>query len=232
VVSFTWGNVFMKRGIIAVLVAIVLVTGAVVLGRSTPPADGGPQKQSPTDPDVPKPGPVLAPVVLTIECEAYKEIADKAGEITLITVKQHSEGKPIKFLEVAGKEPFEKSGLDKKFKEDSLAGTLPGKVVYEFEVPRDDTYYLNLRAKWLDTCGNSVWARIDEGKFVFVEDENGKIEEKNYQWTWHQFVASGQPIPYALKKGKHTLTMALREHGMWLDKWIITTDANTPVDEN
>jgi hypothetical protein len=226
----------MKRGIIAVLVAIVLVTGAVVLGRATPPADGGPQKPSPTDPDVPKPGPVLAPVVLTIECEDYKEIADKAGEITLIKVSQHSEGKPIKFLEVAGDEEFKKSGLKTstrdQFKEEKLAGTLPGKAVYEFEIPRDDTYYVNVRAKWLDSCGDSVWVTIDDKRFIYIEDSWGKLSEKNYKWDWHQLVVSGQPKGYQLTKGKHTLTLALREHGMWLDKWLITTDANRPVDEN
>lgn len=222
----------MTRGIVAVLVVIVLVTGAVVLGRSTPP-DNGPSKPPPTKVDPPKINQsLLPPVVLTIECEDYKEIADKAGEIELIKTASQSEGKVIKFLMVAGDEEFKKSGLKDNFKEEKLAGTLPGKVVYEFEAPRDDTYYLNLRAQWFDTCGNSVWVKIDDGKFAFVEDEDGKIGDKNYQWAWHQFVATGQPIPYVLKKGKHTLTMSLREHGMLLDKWIVTTDANEPVDGN
>jgi hypothetical protein len=106
---------------------------------------------------------------------------------------------------------------------------LPGRASYEFEVPRKDIYYVYLRAKWRDDCGNSAWVRIDEDNWNNLEDEEGKIAEKNYKWAWHPLWVSGAPKGYELAAGKHTLWFNVREDGPKLDQWLISTEAQKPV---
>src|SRR4029077_15979236 len=100
---------------------------------------------------------------------------------------------------------------------------------YEFEVPRKDTYYVYLRAKWRDDCGNSAWGRIDDDKWGNLEDQEVFISEKNFRWAWHALFESGAPKGYELTAGKHTLWFNVREDGPKLDQWLISTESSKPV---
>ncbi|MFH0940175.1 MAG: hypothetical protein V1899_12985 [Planctomycetota bacterium] len=217
------------RGIFTIIIIAVLIGIVILVARVETTTQLTPNKSDNTgDQSIIKPP--LMPVSITLECEDG-QITANAGETTLLTKKEHNEGRPIKYLEVAGDEDFKKSMWKDKFKSPPKPDeNPPGMCRYEFEAPRDDTYYVNLRAKWFDLCGNSVWIKIDSDSYINLEDENGKISDKNFRWDWHQVVINGQPKGFELKQGKHILVMGLREHGMWLDKWLITTDAYRPIE--
>jgi len=221
------------RGIIAIAVIVVLVGGVVWMApakTATPPVPPTPGKSDNTGAN--PINQVLPPVSMVLECEGGQRNEKTPEGVVVMKVRTNSEGKAITFIEVSDDEVFKNSGWKDKFKTAPKPDeNPPGMCRYEFEAPRDDTYYVNLHAKWLDSCGNSVWVKIDDGTYTNLEDEWGKIGEKNYKWEWHQVLAGGEAKTFELKKGKHTLVMALREHGMWLDKWLITTDAFRPIEK-
>jgi hypothetical protein len=210
--------------IIGIVVAIILLTSPK---DAQPTTHSGPT-QGPTSPKTTRDGNVLLPLKLVIECEASTTLVDKdpkSGELTVVARTQN-EGSPISFLEIP--EGWIKRCDMEKLKESP--GKLPGQATYDFEVTRDDTYYLNLRAKWADDCGDSVYVKIDEGTWFPIEDSNGKLEgDKNYKWAWHPLTLIGKPKEFDLNKGKHTLYFCTREDGPWLDQWLLTTDASMPV---
>lgn len=172
---------------------------------------------------------VVMPAKIVIECEDTTTLEDKSsGGVTVIEVKNASEGKPITYLEIPDEVIEKKCGIKKNA---DTAGVLPGKATYVFETPREDTYYINLRAKWSDSCGNSVWVKMDESAFFNLEDEEGKQSDKNYQWKWHQLESAGRPKGFKLSAGKHTLYMAIREDGPKLDQLVISTEASRQTGE-
>ena len=120
-------------------------------------------------------------------------------------------------------------GLDK---EKGEGGKLPGKASYNFEAPRDDTYFLFLRAQWFDDCGNSVYVKFDDSpKWLSIEDNLGMNTKTNYSWVWHPLMQEGAVKGIPLKKGAHKLWLNVREDGPKLDQWLIATDANTPSEK-
>ncbi|HYG75538.1 MAG TPA: hypothetical protein VEK08_11095 [Planctomycetota bacterium] len=220
------------RGLLAVVIALGVI-GAIVLSGgapANPPQQVQPAQLTPAPGEIPTtgtPGTPVYPVKIVIEAEDCKERADveKNTGNTLLRINTNQQGKSITYLEVP-EEMIKKCGLEKQ-KEQIAA--LPGRVSYVFEAPRDDVYYINVRAKWSDTCGNSVWLRMngsDNSEFLNLEDEDGKIGDKNYKWVWHQLQVGGQPKGFKLAKGQHTLWMNVREDGVQLDQWLITTEAS------
>lgn len=169
---------------------------------------------------------VVVPVRIVLEAESptAMEAVHEPTKREFLKVREQTEGKLVRFLEIEDK-LIEKCGLEKE--KDKVAA-LPGKASYEFEAPRDDTYYVFLRAKWYDSCGNSVWVRMDDSSYLNLEDENGK-NEKTFNWAWHALMLEGRPKGFKLTKGKHTLHMAVREDGPWLDQWLIATEATMPA---
>jgi hypothetical protein len=176
-----------------------------------------------------KPAGIVMPVKIVLECEDATTLEDKsANGVTVIEVKTASEGKSITYLEIPDEVIEKKCGIKKNA---DTAGVLPGKATYVFETPREDTYYINLRAKWADSCGNSVWVKMDESTYFNLEDEEGKLSDKNYKWAWHQLESGGRPKGFKLSAGKHTLHMAVREDGPKLDQWVISTEASRQTGE-
>ncbi|HYF51107.1 MAG TPA: hypothetical protein VEJ63_16960 [Planctomycetota bacterium] len=216
----------MARGLIAVGVIAAIV--AVLVLTSKPQATSEVKKPE-NDPKGPA---VIAPVKIVLECEEFTPIETKGPDgREVLVVRTQSEGKTISFLEMPEKW-IEECGLDKG--DDALKGKpdlLPGRASYTFEAPRNDTFYINLRAKWADNCGDSVYVKIDDGEWYSLEDSNGMISEKNYRWAWHQLMVGGKPKGFELKQGKHTLYLGTREDGPCLDQWVITTEASMPVGE-
>ncbi|HEY3324059.1 MAG TPA: hypothetical protein VGP72_26640 [Planctomycetota bacterium] len=169
------------------------------------------------------------PAKVLLECAepTTKEFSTADSKTQVIKVVEVTMGQAMKYLDVPDGW-IESLGLT-KIKD--KPGALPGKATYVFEAPREDTYYINLRAKWLDSCGNSVWVKIDESPYYNLEDEEGQIAPKNYRWAWHQLEESGKPKGFKLTKGQHTLHFAVREDGPWLHQWVISTDANRQTGE-
>ena len=228
------------RGIIAGLVIVVIVAVVAFSARSpqpTGPVNGENPKASGGAPAGGLQSGVLAPVAIVLECETATTIELKADDgREVMKIREHNEGQRIGFIDIPEKAVEDwisaccsadpkKNPADLK----STAGALPGKATYAFQVPRDDTYYINLRAKWDDDCGNSVWVKVDDQPYREIESQNGKIADKNYKWAWHQLMETGRPKGIKLSAGPHVLHMSVREDGPWLDQWFVTTDATTPI---
>lgn len=222
----------MQRGVITVAAIVVVVGGVILMGRSD--ATPGPQTPPSVTPNAdpasnqgPKPEIVL-PVKIVLECESPATFSNKTDNGTVVMeIKEHSEGRPIKFIDIP-EGWIKQCGMeDIKSKPEAL----PGKASYVFDAPRDDTYYINLRAKWFDECGDSVYVKVDDGEYYTLEDSNGKMGEKNYRWDWHQLMVGGKAKGFELKKGQHTLWLNVREDGPWLDQWVVTTEASAQVGE-
>lgn len=220
------------RGLIALVVILLVVGGVVLAGRSPTPPTPAKSTDSVPQPVVAQGGgvEVVAPVKIVLEAEAptnWDPVFTKpdGSKIEFLKKEKRTEGKLVEYLDLPDK-LIEKCGLEKE--KDKVAG-LPGKASYEFDAPRDDTYYVFLRAKWFDNCGNSVWVRIDDSTYLNLEDENGKLSERNYNWAWHGLMLEGRPKGFKLTKGKHTLHMAVREDGPWLDQWLVSSEASMPA---
>jgi len=217
------------RGALAAIGVLVLVGGIIFFSGS-----GSPVKPTPPDPSKNSgnnPGPVvLKPVKIVLECEEPTTLQDKTKDGTVIISKTtRNEGTPISFLEI-------KSGFIDECQlnvDKATAGKLPGRATYEFEVPRKDTYYVHLRAKWRDNCGNAVWVAMDKvngpDDWIDLSDQLGRESEKNFKWWWHPLMVGGTPRGFELEAGKHTLMMNVQKDGPWLDQWVISTDAQPPI---
>ncbi|MCZ7645063.1 MAG: hypothetical protein M5U26_07230 [Planctomycetota bacterium] len=136
-------------------------------------------------------------------------------------------GKPIEFLEIP--DGWIKScGLED---EKGQPGSLPGRAEYIVDVPRDDDYYLFLRAKWHDSCGNSVYLQLNGADWFTIEDTEGEVDKTTYKWAWHALRDGSAPRAIPLKKGPNRLVLAPKEDGPMLDKILIGTDATQPAPE-
>ena len=216
--------------VVAGLVVSVALSGCgsgTAANVPTPPEDkGGATAQTG---DVKPAAGVVMPVKIVLECEDATTLEDRSTNgVMVIEVHTASEGKPITYLEIPDEVIEKKCGIKKNA---DTAGVLPGKATYVFETPREDTYYVNLRAKWADSCGNSVWVKMDDSAYFNLEDEDGKLSDKNYKWAWHQLESGGRPKGFKLSAGKHTLHMAVREDGPKLDQWVISTEASRQTGE-
>lgn len=224
------------RGVAALGIVLALVVLVVVLGRGkqTPPP-GVPA--TPGAPSAVQPQPtgqggivVQSAVKVVVECENYESIEDKEPKSGHVVMKkgQASMGETIGYLEIP--EGWIKTcGMEE---DKGHPGTLPGKATYSIDLPREDTYYVFLRAKWYDSCGNSVYFRVDEGDWYPIDDTEGKIDEATYKWAWHPLREAGDPRELKLSAGKHTLTLAIKEDGPLLDKLLIATDATPPAQDS
>ena len=223
------------RGLIAAIVVVVLIGGVLVFGRSSATTPATESKATglavkPTTDAGTDTSAALLPVKVVLEAEETTTISDKTadGKTEVLHIHEISDGATVKYLEVDnGFIDRCKLGADKE-----EAGKLPGRASYEFEVPRKDTYYVHLRAKWRDNCGNSAWVGIDDDKWHNLEDQEGKVGEKNYAWAWHPLWVGGAPKGFELAAGKHILWFNVREDGPKLDQWLITTEAQKPVGVN
>ncbi len=122
----------------------------------------------------------------------------------------------------------------------STAGKLPGLAVYNFEVQRDDTFYVFLSAKWTDTCGNSVWVLMngpaeggtgskEDGKYEKIKDQGGFVSEKDYKLAWHTLEKEAKPMGFQLKKGMNRIELHTRQDGPQFHQIVISTEANPPA---
>jgi len=218
------------RGLIALAVVVAVVMGVAITGWS----NGKPNSNTPgVEPSNVKPGPAAVyPVKILLECQEATKLEDKLPDGQVIWKKgERNEGELVKYIESPDGwiDDWVKARPDERKALKGKEGALPGKASYVFEAPRDDTYYVSLRAQWLDDCGNSVWVRVDDSPWFNLEDKNGMVSEKNYKWAWHQLYLGGRPKGFELKKGQRTLWLGTREDGPKLHQWVISTDANPPT---
>lgn len=219
----------MNRGLITAIVIVALACGVVLLGMNSAPRGVPPGAQEKSSTEGAGPSRVLAPVKRVIECEEYATIEDKAPNgRTFMLVREETHGQALKYLEM----PDDELRLCRLDKEEKVGGKFPGLASYIFDVPRDDTYYLFLRAQWFDDCGNSVFVKFDDGEWLMLEDKLGMKSKTNYMWVWHPLsIKDGAVHGIPLSKGRHTLWLNTREDGPKLDQWLVSTDANPPPND-
>lgn len=221
----------MNRVVIAVVVVAILIGGVLLLGRPSVPNGGTPPggKNGGTENPPPQNGSkvtVERPVKVVIECEAYSRIEDREkGGKDVLKKGSSTEGTEIVYLECPD------GWMNQCGYTEKTGGAVPGKAFYVFEVPRDGTYYLFLRAQWYDNCGDSVFVRIDDGEFQAIEDTEGKVTDVSYMWAWHPLRYQGRMKAVELKAGKHQLELSVREDGPKFDKFLIASDATPPAPE-
>ncbi len=223
------------RGLIAGIAVLVVIGAVLVFGRSAPVVvDGGPTPGTPVvvknDTSTATDAAPVFPAKIVLECEEPTTIDAKTkdGKVEVLHIHEISDGTTVKYLEVDNGF-IDRCNLGDDKKEPAK---LPGRASYVFDAPRKDAYYVYLRAKWRDNCGNSVWVKIDDGTWFNLEDEAGLVSEKNYAWDWHPLWVGGAPKAFELSKGPHTLWFNVREDGPKLDQWVISTEAQKPAGVN
>jgi hypothetical protein len=219
----------MNRAVIAAVVVVLLIGGVLLLGRPSASTGGlvpgvktGVAEQGPP----PNGGKVVIekPAKAVIECESFTRIEEreKGGKVVL-RKDTSTEGTEITYLECPD------GWMNQGGYTEKTGGALPGKAYYEFELPRDGTYYLFLRAQWFDNCGDSVYVRFDDGEYLTIEDTMGKVTDTSYMWAWHPLRYQGRMKALELKAGGHQLELNVREDGPKFDKFLIASDATAPA---
>ena len=223
----------MSRGVIAVVVVIAIVVAIIGMGRSSQPVQA--VQSNPGQITTPNPNPepgrpnqlqIQAPFKVVLECENPTRLEDKEPKTGKVVLKigKVMQGEPLGYLECPDGW-IKTCGLDEL---KDKPGTLPGKAFYDFDVPEATDAYIFIRAKWMDSCGNSVYVRIDKGEYTSVEDTEGEVSSNVYQWAWHMTAVKAHAKKFTLTPGKHTLELAVREDGPLFDKVLISSDATQP----
>ena len=241
----------MMRAVIAVVVILVLLGGIVLVagGNSTitprttsstsPAVTAQPMNAQPAVLDET----IVRPKKIVLDCSKPDYIedtfVDKDGVTTkVLEIGKVTEGEEIQFLR--SPKWINKCIPDEKEKEKLAdAGKLPGLAIYNFNVERDDTYYVFLSAKWTDTCGNSVFVLMngpekgghgpDGNDYKSIKDQAGFVSAKEYRLAWHGLTQDNQPFGFKLKKGPNRIELHTRQDGPRFDQLVITTEANAPA---
>lgn len=219
----------MMKLVIALVVALVVGAGVVLVYQGQ-----GAKEQSP-------PLQIIAAESHVIDCSQpdflEDSFKDKNGKVVkVLEKKEESVGELVGFLE--SPKWVNKCGVD-DIKEN--AGALAGFAIYNFTVDREDTYYVYLRAKWTDTCGNSCWIRMngpekgshdnndEKSRFYLLEDQDGMKNPKEYDTCWHELKEKGDRKKFQLKKGQNHIEIHTREDGPRFYQLMVTTEASKPI---
>lgn len=98
------------------------------------------------------------------------------------------------------------------------AGDGKGEVRFDVELPAEKDYAAWVRARWRDSCGNSLMLQVD-GVF------SATVGQDAVYGAWH-WVRAGGPRgkPFRLGPGKHAVAVLEREDGIELDQVLFTAD--------
>ena len=101
-----------------------------------------------------------------------------------------------------------------------------GHAVFEFDVTEDGTYWLHVRAYWPGPADlpNRATAADRPRSIVFVSLDGGKRVRFGGRTMAHRYWVKVRKGLFRLRKGKHTLKIAILGHGVRLDQILLTTD--------
>ncbi|MCP9236179.1 T9SS type A sorting domain-containing protein [Lewinella sp. JB7] len=94
---------------------------------------------------------------------------------------------------------------------------------YTVEVDEAAVYYLFFRMDAPDPGRNSVWVRIDGGKWIKMWQEVGGAQLLTKGYEWRMVSDDGAFLPLELTAGRHVITVANRESGTKLDRLLLST---------
>jgi hypothetical protein len=127
---------------------------------------------------------------------------------------------PLKIVGSKGAQAAEASGkgyLEIPWDENKTKGI--GQATYKFNVKTAGTYYIWVRAYWMNGCGNSVGVSVNGGPLVTIEDSTAD--------HWH-YVGGKKRV--ALKAGQNTLILKNTETGVKVDQFFFCQDGDyTPT---
>ncbi len=90
------------------------------------------------------------------------------------------------------------------------------------------TYHLFLRLNAPDPGRNSVWVRIDEGKWIKMWEDIGGSQILTRGFEWRKVNNDGTDVSFNLSKGDHIIRIANREPGTQIDKVYLSSSKSLP----
>ena len=115
--------------------------------------------------------------------------------------------------------------------------TVPGdaatdrKAYFTVDVNAAGNYHLFLRLDAPSDDDNSVWVRVDDGKWMKMWKDAGGNNLLTNGFEWHRVNDDGKSAVFNLAVGQHTITLANRESGTMLDKLNLSLSSTLPVGE-
>lgn len=97
---------------------------------------------------------------------------------------------------------------------------LPGQITYTTKEISAGTYYLNFRLNARGDDSNSFWVKVDDGEWfnygTELDDDDSTLLTDGFEWK--RVTAEGDSTSFDLEAGSHTIYVARRESGLYLDK--------------
>ena len=99
---------------------------------------------------------------------------------------------------------------------------------YAVNLSTSGTYHLFLRVNAPDPTRNSLWVRIDDGKWVKMWEEIGGAQLLTSDFQWRKVNDDGRDMSFSLSSGNHVIRVANREPGTMLDKVYLSRSSALP----
>lgn len=91
------------------------------------------------------------------------------------------------------------------------------------------TFHLFLRLDAPDLGSNSLWVKVDDGKWMKYWTEIGGNNLLTNGFEWRKLNNDGKEVSFNLNAGNHTVTIANREAGTKLDKIAFSLSGSVPT---
>ncbi|MEO1616479.1 MAG: SdrD B-like domain-containing protein [Planctomycetota bacterium] len=100
------------------------------------------------------------------------------------------------------------------------------KVSYQFEVDADGRYELSALLRARNGADNSVWFRVDGGRWI-----QWHTPKTGYNYQWHQATNGWgrDAVSFNLDAGTHSLELKVREDGTRFDKFLVSKLSTTTI---
>ena len=105
------------------------------------------------------------------------------------------------------------------------------KAYFTVDVIAAGNYHLFLRLDAPSDDDNSVWVRVDDGKWMKMWKDAAGNNLLTNGFEWHKVNDDGKNVVFNLPVGQHTITLANRESGTMLDKLNLSLSSTLPVGE-
>ncbi len=112
------------------------------------------------------------------------------------------------------------------------AGTgLPGQITYTTKEISAGTYYLNFLMNARGDDSNSFWVKVDDNPWINfgteLDDDDSTLLTDGFEWK--RVRAEGDSTKFELEAGFHTIYVARRESGAYLDKIFMSQKDTLPT---
>ena len=102
-------------------------------------------------------------------------------------------------------------------------------ATYRFQVSEAGSYHIYLRINAPSTANNSVWLKVDGGEWKEFWKELGGADLLTNGFEWKKANNDGVNVVFNLSAGEHTIALANREKGTFIDKIYVGPTATPPT---